>query len=190
LRSSSAELVYGSPLTVPGDFFPDSTPRSAPRELQQQRERVGNLRPVPTTSHGGDSIPSHVPSALNQAKFVFVRHDARKTPLQTPYDGPFEVIDRTPKHFTLQLGDKRDKISIDRLKPAYLDQSQPPQVAQPPRRGRPPKHQVDVPEVPEATVPEIPEVPEVQQPVPVKQSYADVVTRRGRISRPPRRFLD
>ena len=74
-----------------------------------------------------------------------------------------------------------------RFQSTYLDQSQPPQVAQPPRRGRPPKHQVDVPE---ATVPEIPEVPEVQQPVPVKQSYADVVTRRGRISRPPRRYLD
>ena len=48
LRSSSAELVYGSPLTVPGDFFPDSTSRSAPQELKQQRERVGNLCPVPT----------------------------------------------------------------------------------------------------------------------------------------------
>jgi hypothetical protein len=37
LHSLSAELVYGSPLTVPVDFFPDNTPRSAPRELQQQR---------------------------------------------------------------------------------------------------------------------------------------------------------
>ena len=103
LHSSSAELVYGSPLTVQGDFFPDSTPISAPQHLKQQRERVGNLRPIPTTAHGGDNITSHVPSALNQAKFIFVRHDARRTPLQTPYDGPFE------------------------------DQSQPPQVAQPPR---------------------------------------------------------
>ena len=201
LHSSSAELVYGSPLTVPGDFFPDSKPRSAPRELQQQRERVGKLCPVPTTAHGEDKIQAHVPNSLKQAKFVFVRHDARRTPLQTPYDGPFEVIERTPKHFTLQLGDKRDKISIDRLKPAYLDQSQPPQVAQPPRRGRPPKQRV--------AVPEVPEVPEVQQPevnigqqavqnrrptscpdVPVKPSYAEVVTSRGRISRPTQRYLE
>ena len=186
LHSSSAELVYGSPLTVPGDFFPDSTPRSAPRELQQQRERVGNLRPIPTTAHGEASIQSHVPSALNQAKFVFVRRDARKTPLQTPYDGPFEVLDRTPKHFTLQIGNQSDKISIDRLKPAYLDQSQPPQVAQPPRRGRPPKHPVDQTN----DVPEVQREPEQTQTVPDKPSYADIVTSRGRISRPPRRYLE
>ena len=97
LRSSSAELFYGSPLTVPGDFFPDSTARSAPQHLKQQRERVGNLHSIPTTAHGGDNITSHVPSALNQAKFIFVRHDARRTPLQTLYDGPLEVIERTPK---------------------------------------------------------------------------------------------
>ena len=192
---SSAELVYGSPLTVPGDFFPDSTPRSAPQQLKQQQERVGNLRPIPTTVHGRNSITSHVLSALNQAKFVFVRHDARRTPLQTPYDGPFEVIERTPKYFTLQLGDKRDKISIDRLKPAYLDQSQPPQAALPPRRGRPPKKPNNVPETPE-----VPEVTEVQQEavqqeviqartVPDKPSFADIVTRRGRISRPTRCYL-
>ena len=205
LRASSAELVYGSPLTVPGDFFPDSTPRSAPRELEQQRERVGNLRPVPTTTHGGDSIKSHVPSALNQAKFVFVRHDATKKPLQTPYDGPYEVLERTPKYFTLQIGDRTDRISIDRLKLAHLDQSQPPQVAQPPKRGRPPKKTVDqtneVPEVPEVQSPEVPS-PEVPTkpaapsglsacptPRPV-QTYADIVTRRGRISRPPQRYLE
>ena len=194
--------MYGSPLTVPGDFFPDSAPRSAPRELQQQRQRVGNLRPVPTTAHGEDKVQSHVPKALNQAKYVFVRHDARKPPLQSPYDGPFEVLERTPKFFTLQLGNEKDNISIDRLKPAYSDQSQPPQVAQPPRRGRPPKKPEDrandvpetpVPEVPETPVPEVPEVQQeaVQaQSAPDKPSYADIVTRRGRISRPPRRYRE
>ena len=199
-----------------GRFFPDCTPRSAPRELQQQRECVGNLRPVPTTAHGEDKVQSHIPKALNEAKFVFVRHDARKPPLQSPYDGPFEVLERTPKHFTLQMGRERDNISIDRLKPAYVDPSQPPQVAQPPRRGRPPKK----PEVPSPEVPSEPSAPPSRLPSPEVPSepyapparllspevpsepsappgfsaspthrpeptYAEVLTRRGRIVRPP-----
>merc|ERR1712008_273682 len=81
----------------------------------------------------------NVPGALKDAKFVFVRRDAKKTPLQNPYDGPFEVLERAPKHFVLQLGNQQDSVSIDRLKPAYIDQTKPFQVAQPPRRGRPPK---------------------------------------------------
>ena len=203
LRSSSAELVYGSPLTVPGDFFPDSAPRSAPRELQQQRERAKNLRPVPTTAHGEDKIQSHIPKALGQAKFVFVRHDARKPPLQSPYDGPFEVLERTPKFFTLQVGTLQDKVSIDRLKPAYLDPSQLPQVAQPPRRGRPPKK----PELPPPEVPREPSAPPARLPSPEvprepsappgfsagptprpEPTYAEVLTRRGRTVRPPQRY--
>ena len=125
LGSSSAELVYGAPLTVPGDFFPDSSARSASRELQQQRERVGNLRPIRTTAHGEQSIQTHIPKALEQSKFVFVRRDARKTPLQNPYDGPFEVLDQTPKYLTLQIGNQHDKVSIDRLKPAHVDDELP-----------------------------------------------------------------
>ena len=62
---------------------------------------------------------------------VFVRWDARK--------GPFKVVDWSAKYFTLRLGTQLDNISIDRLKPAYLDESQPTTVAQPPRRGHPPK---------------------------------------------------
>ena len=76
----------------------------------------------------------------------------------------------------------KDKVSIDRLKPAYLDQFQPPQVAQPPRRGRPPKKQNNLSEIPE--VPEV-QQEEVQQEavqtrtVPDKPSYTETVTRRG-----------
>ena len=49
LGASTAELVYGGPLTVPGDFVPDGTPKPASHHLEQQRRRVGDLRPVPTT---------------------------------------------------------------------------------------------------------------------------------------------
>ena len=116
---------------VPGDFIPNGQPRPASQELQQQRQRVGDLRPVPTSTHGKEQIGTNIPQSLKQAKFVFVRWDARKGPLQAPYDGPFEVVDRSAKYFTLRLGTQLDNISIDHLKPAYLHESQPTTVAQP-----------------------------------------------------------
>ena len=82
-----------APLRFQGIFFPDGQPWPATQELQQQRQRVGDLRPVPTTAHGKEQIRTNVPQSLKEAKFVFVWWDARKGPLQAPYDGPFEVVD-------------------------------------------------------------------------------------------------
>ncbi|CAB4038888.1 Hypothetical predicted protein, partial [Paramuricea clavata] len=76
-------------------------------------------RPVPTQNNG--LRPSYVPCALQQATHVYIRHDAVKSPLQRPYDGPFLVIQRNDKFFTLNKNGCRDTISIDRLKPAFLE---------------------------------------------------------------------
>ena len=187
LNTSSAELVYGSPLTVPGDFVPDSNPAPASQELQQLRERVGNLRPTPTSAHGERHIKSYIPLSLQQARFVFIRHDARKSPLQTPYDGPFEVLQRSEKSFILQVGNRQEIVSIDRLKPVILDLSQSPEVAQPPRRGRPPKITVQSSGQPHRMSVDNPitAAPRQQD----RPTYAEVTTRVGRASRPPQRFF-
>ena len=50
---------------------------------------------------------------------MFVRHDAVKRPLQQPYDGPYLVLDRSDRFYTLDLNGHTDTVSIDRLKPAY-----------------------------------------------------------------------
>ena len=77
-----------------------------------------SLAPVPTSQHG--AVSATAPRDLQQAKFVFIRRDAHRTPLQHPY-GPFKVIQRGPKIFQIDRAGKTETISVDRLKPAHTD---------------------------------------------------------------------
>lgn len=86
--------------------------------LLHMRSTMQKLSPVPPVWHGNQ--PSRSNEALRSVKYVYVRRDAIRHPLQPPYDGPFEVIARTDKVFTILRGTLRDKVSIDRLKPAIL----------------------------------------------------------------------
>ncbi|XP_072133508.1 protein NYNRIN-like isoform X1 [Mobula birostris] len=58
LHTSSAKLVYGAPLVVPGEFIP--APRGQEEEptavLDRLRERLSNLAPIPTSQHGQSPI--------------------------------------------------------------------------------------------------------------------------------------
>ena len=139
LGCSSAEMVYGAPLTVPGDFVSSHNIYSDNNlRLQHLRDQVGSLVPVPTSQHG--VAPTSVPRDLQQAQFVFIRRDGHRTPLQRPYVGPFKVFQPGPKTFQIDIGGKIEIISVDRLKPAHMDPEHPAQVAKPRPRGRPPKN--------------------------------------------------
>ena len=74
-KCSSAELVYGAPLTVPGDFLPSAANArsNTNQHLHQLCEQVRSLAPIPTSQHG--KPPVHIPQCLQDSKFVFVRHD-------------------------------------------------------------------------------------------------------------------
>ena len=55
--------------------------------------------------------PPELPDALTRAPPVFVQRDGHVPPLQPLYDGPYTVLRRSLHHFTLQIGDKTDKVS-------------------------------------------------------------------------------
>ena len=74
------------------------------------------------------------------AKYVFIRHDAHRSPVQSPYDSPFRV----PKYFLIEIGTGQDRVSVDRLKPAYVLQDDAVELACPARRGHPPNPIPDV----------------------------------------------
>ena len=50
----------------------------------------------------------------------FFRNDAVQRPLQQPYSGPYKVLKRLSKTFIIDYRGKRQCVSKDRLKPAYL----------------------------------------------------------------------
>ena len=118
LASSLAELVYGAPLTVPGEFFPSSTEAQEPNKLLTAlRAKVKNFAPIPTSRHG---LPhASVPSDLKDSQFIFIRRDAHRSPLQRPYEGPFKVLEAGAKSFTIDKGGRPELITVDRLKPAH-----------------------------------------------------------------------
>lgn len=147
LGVSSAELVFGEPLTVPGDFLPARTDQSdSASYFPLLRDKVRTLAPIPTSQHGLHT--SSVPQDLRQSQYVFVRRDNHKSALQNPYEGPFKVISPGDKIFILDRGGKADSVSIDRLKPAHLDLDQPVHVAVPRPRGRPKLRDKMVPHTP------------------------------------------
>ena len=140
LNASSAELVYGAPLTVPGDFISSATqPAAEPTKnfLQTLREKVKGFLPVPTSQHG--TATSSVPRELQLSQYVFIRRDGHRSPLERPYEGPFKVISAGNKVFTVDRGGKLEIVSVDRLKPAHLDLDRPITVHVPKPRGRPKK---------------------------------------------------
>ena len=64
-----------------------------------------------------------------QSKFVYVRVDSHRKPLQRLYDGPFRVISTGDKIFVLDINGRQEKISVDRLKPAFIENHSPTSVA-------------------------------------------------------------
>ena len=121
ISCTAAELVYGTNLRLPGEFFSASSDNSTDLGtfVTQLKRTMQTLRATPTRQ---SSQPTgQIDNALSTASHVFVRHDAVRKPLQQPYDGPFKVVSRSAKYFTLEIKGRRDTVSIDRLKPAYFD---------------------------------------------------------------------
>ena len=67
------------------------------------------------------SRPTQVHKDLCTSPFVFVRVDGVRKPLQPPYEGPYKVLERRDKFFVLDRNGRRDSVSIDRLKVAFVD---------------------------------------------------------------------
>ena len=136
---SSAELVYGEPLPIPGELVPPKSAKSMDDLLLNFRFNIPFYAPR-LASHHTSARPYLSPSLL-AAKHVYVRRDGTKRPLQRPYLGPYAVLTPGDKTFLIDIGGRAEQISVDRIKPAFFDPFQPVILAKPPPRGRSPAKQ-------------------------------------------------
>ncbi len=120
LKCCAAELVYGTTLRLPGEFVNPSTSTIDPSSYADSlKQTMKNLTPTPTRVN--TTLPTFISKDLLSSTHVFVRRDSLRPSLTAPYDGPYPVIKRRTKQFIINRNGNRDTVSIDRLKPAFLE---------------------------------------------------------------------
>ncbi|XP_065365429.1 uncharacterized protein LOC135958452 [Calliphora vicina] len=118
-KSSPAEMVFGSALRLPGEFFQESRINTNSTEfVKLLRRKMQLLKPNCASRHHVGKF--FMQPSLKDCSYVFVRSDHVRAPLEPPYTGPFEVIAKSDKYFKVQLQQRKANISIDRLKAAYV----------------------------------------------------------------------
>lgn len=131
IKASPTEMVYGTTLRIPSEFFNDIGETTNEAEfVANLRNAMRSLRPRQTSWHGSRNM--FIPTELKSCKFVFIRNDSIRPTLSPPYEGPYEVLDRTEKIFKVNVKGRTVSISIDRLKPAYILQESSANVPAPP----------------------------------------------------------
>ena len=97
LNSTSAELVFGSNPTVPGDMVGEPGPPATSKQLQSLLESLRQQAAQPatqTSNHGSPSV--HTPHNLHNVTHVRIKRH-KTHPLQHSYEGPFEIVERLGK---------------------------------------------------------------------------------------------
>ena len=120
-NSTPTELVFGQPVRLPGEFFDKSLEEDSP-----DRNFVNNLATfisnVQFSSPRATNRPSYIDPKLMDptTTHVYIRIAKRQPPLHPAYLGPYQIVDRHPKYFEINMRTHVERVTIDRLKPAYL----------------------------------------------------------------------
>jgi len=144
LNATPAEMVYGQNLTLPADIvtqeIPSDPEAGAEEFVRLFKEQMTNIRTA--TSRMFYDCPEHMPKDLANCQYVYLRNDAlpvtRRNSLRPPYTGPYKVLQRTQQTITIETNNGPTSVSIQRVKPAYVD-AKTVTYNIPRKRGRPKK---------------------------------------------------
>ncbi|KAL7306185.1 hypothetical protein TKK_0001629 [Trichogramma kaykai] len=122
LKASPAEMLYGTTLRIPGDFFLASSPIADKSTfVRSLRQLFKSLKPVPASRH--TTRKPFVFADLNSCSHVFKRIDRIRKLLEPPYSGPHCVVKRIDQRtYEIEVNGEAQVVSTDQLKPAHMEQ--------------------------------------------------------------------
>ena len=117
---SSAHMVYGTSLHLPGQFFDQTTMEQQPTSeyMEQLILCMSNMRSIAPQHYC--SPPVHLDKNLRTCSHVLVRVDTPKGALNPRYPETHKVLQRQDKYFTLAMNGRLPNVSTDHLKVAYV----------------------------------------------------------------------
>ncbi|GBN05259.1 Retrovirus-related Pol polyprotein from transposon 412 [Araneus ventricosus] len=96
LEATTAGMVHGAPIRLPGEFLSPTTDSPDPSTfVGKSKEVMQRLLPPKTQNHGQHIV--FVSKDLSSCSHVFLRTDALRKGLQPPYEGPFKCLTETKK---------------------------------------------------------------------------------------------
>lgn len=113
-------MVYGTNIRLPYHFFHQTEPKITKDPftfVEKLKRDMNDFQQTQSSNHHKQKI--FLFKKLHDCSHALVRIDGYKKPLQPNYDGPYLVLKRDNKFFTLQIKGKEKVISIDRLKPCF-----------------------------------------------------------------------
>lgn len=124
IKATTAELVYGETLRLPGELFASDLSNQNLEDsnsfLSRLRDFMVSLRPSPASRHCQTAV--FIFKELAKCSHAFLREGPILKALQPPYTGPHEVLNRDHKTITLKIRNEPNEVSIDRVKPAFVIQ--------------------------------------------------------------------
>ena len=123
---SPAQLTYGVQILTPSQLISPQKKTFDSKYIQDLHDTMQKVSTDLETQKKRvlKNTKSFIPKDLKNATQVWLRIDRVRRPLEAPYSGPFKVISKNDKFFTIQLHNgNKSNVSIDRLKPVRVPES-------------------------------------------------------------------
>jgi hypothetical protein len=119
-QATPAEMVLGTTLRLPGEFFEDSKQEPPHEFVKKLKNLFQDFRPTASTDHN-TRRKTFIQPGMTDCDHVFIRVDKIRGPFTPPYTGPYPVVQKKPATYIVDIGGKEEEVSIERLKPAFID---------------------------------------------------------------------